>query len=43
MGLANAVYGVVCAIDFPKYRVSDVDMILEYNDLASDDAARMVS
>ncbi len=42
MTLANAVYGVVGADASPTYTISDVEMILEYTDLASD-AARMVS
>jgi len=40
--LDNAVYGVVGAVASPKYTVSDVEMMLEYTDSASD-AARIVS
>jgi len=40
--LANATDGVVGAGAVPNYSISDVEMMLEYTDLASD-AARMVS
>ena len=42
MMLTNAVYGVVGAVASPKYTVLDVEMMLMYTDLASDEA-RMVS
>jgi len=42
MMLANAVYAIVGAATSPKYTVSDVEMMLEHTDFASN-AARMTS